>query len=166
MFTCISCKIRFVAYRISSIRRHGYYLFCCLFCAATIQGRLPLKGGVYFFGKPGDIIDGWIRYVQVRQWRLLDTVSSTQSLSPAVSCGNDSYNTNSSSASVVTIIRNHSHMCACAAFTSRGYYSGRYLFRSRALDCTATIWGRRLFEGADYLRVPTLWGRRLFKEIQ
>ena len=35
---------------------------------------------------------------------------------------NDSYNTNSSSASVVTVIRNHSHMCACAMFTSHGYY--------------------------------------------
>ena len=26
-------------YRISSIRRHGYYLYHCSFCAATIQGR-------------------------------------------------------------------------------------------------------------------------------
>ena len=46
-----------------------------------------------------------------------------QPLSPAVSRGNGSYNTNSPSASVVTIIRNHSHTCACVAFTSRGYYS-------------------------------------------
>ena len=34
------------------------------------------------------------------------------------SYGNDSYNTNSPRASVVTVTRNHSHMCAHAAFTS------------------------------------------------
>ena len=43
-------------------------------------------------------------------------------LSLAVSRGNDSYNTNSPSASVVTVVRNHSHMCARAEFTSCGYY--------------------------------------------
>ena len=29
--------------------------------------RLLFEGGVYSFGKPGDINDGWIRYVQVRR---------------------------------------------------------------------------------------------------
>ena len=42
-------------------------------------------------------------------------------LGPAVSRGNNSYNTNSFSASMVTIIRNHSHVCVRAAFTSRSY---------------------------------------------
>ena len=37
-----------------------------------------------------------------------------QPLSPTVSHGNDSYNTNSPSASVVTVIRNNSHTCARA----------------------------------------------------
>ena len=46
-----------------------------------------------------------------------------QPLSPAVSRGNNSYNTNSPSASVVTVIRKHSHTCVCATFTSHGYYS-------------------------------------------
>ena len=46
-----------------------------------------------------------------------------QPVSPAVSCGNDLYKTNSPSASVATIVRNHSHTCACAAFISCGYYS-------------------------------------------
>ena len=32
-------------------------------------------------------------------------------------------NTSSPSASVVTVVRKHSHMCARAVFTSRGYYS-------------------------------------------
>ena len=26
-------------YHISSIKRRGYYLFCCLFCVAATQGR-------------------------------------------------------------------------------------------------------------------------------
>ena len=47
--------------------------------------RLPFKGGVYFFGKPGNINDGWVRHVLVRWWRLLDTVSSTRSLSVLLS---------------------------------------------------------------------------------
>ena len=29
--------------------------------------RLLFKGGVYLFGKPADINNGWIRYVQVRR---------------------------------------------------------------------------------------------------
>ena len=28
---------------------------------------LLFEGGVYFFGKPGDINGGWIRYIRVRQ---------------------------------------------------------------------------------------------------
>ena len=43
------------------------FFFCCLFCAATIRGWLLIEGGVYFFGKPGDINDGWIRYIRVRR---------------------------------------------------------------------------------------------------
>ena len=54
----------------------------------------------------------------------------TQPLSPVVSHENDSYNTNSSSASVVTIVRNHSHTCAHAMFTSRGYYSRAAFIKS------------------------------------
>ena len=46
---------------------------------------LLFEGNVYFFGKPGGINDGWIRYVRVRQWRLLDAFSSMRSLSVLVS---------------------------------------------------------------------------------
>ena len=66
-----------IEYRISSIRWCSYYLFCFV--------RLVFEGGVYFFGKPGDINNGWIRYVRVRRWRLLNTVSSTYSLSGLLS---------------------------------------------------------------------------------
>ena len=57
-------------YRISSIRRRGYSLLvlCGYYLrAATIRGRLLFEGGVYFFGKSGDINDSWIRHVRVRR---------------------------------------------------------------------------------------------------
>ena len=58
------------------------------------------------FRKPTDINDGWIRYVRAIQRRLLDAGSSTtQPLSSAVSHGKELYNTNSPSASPVTVVR-------------------------------------------------------------
>ena len=59
------------------------------------------------------------------------------------------------SASMVTIARNHSHTCAPAMFTSRGYYS-RWFISFRALDCAVIIRGRQLFEGGNYLRVASI----------
>ena len=55
------------------------------FSAASISGRLLSEGGVYFFGKPTDINNGWIRYVWVIEWRLLDAVSWLCSLSVLLS---------------------------------------------------------------------------------
>ena len=46
------------SYRVSSIKRHSYYLFHCWFCVATIQGQLLFEGGIYFIGKSGDINNG------------------------------------------------------------------------------------------------------------
>ena len=58
------------------------------------------------FRKPADINDGWVRYVQAIQRRLLDAGSSTmQPLSSAVSHKIELYNTSSSSASPVTVVR-------------------------------------------------------------
>ena len=73
-----------------NIRRHSYFFRCWLLCgyysrAATIRGQLLFESGVYFFEKPVDINNGWIRYVWVRRWRLLDTVSSKHSLSVLLS---------------------------------------------------------------------------------
>ena len=57
------------------------------------------------FRKPADINDGWIRYVRAIQRRLLDAgISTTQPLSSAVSHGKELYNTNSPSASPVTVV--------------------------------------------------------------
>ena len=71
---------------------------------------------------------------------------------------------NSPSASLVTVITNDSQMCA--TYTSRSYYSRVVFISLRASDCAATIRGRRLFEGGDYLRAVTIRGRRLFEEIR
>ena len=85
-------------------------------------------------------------HVQMKQWRLQDTVSSMCSPSVLLSAVGTTrtYNTNSSSASIVTVVRNHSHTCACAVFTSRGYYLRAVFISFRASDCAATIRGWRL----------------------
>ena len=58
-------------------------LFTASFCVATIPGqRLQC---LYFFWKPADINDSWIRYVQAIQWQLLDAIGSTRSLSVLLS---------------------------------------------------------------------------------
>ena len=78
-----------------------------LFFSLLVFVKLLLEGGSYFFGKPAIINDGW-------------TVVGTASHS-LVSCGNESYNTNSPSAtSLVTVVRNDLHTCA---YTSCSYYS-------------------------------------------
>ena len=129
-------------YRISLIWCCGYYLFRCSFYVATIRGRLLFDGGVYFFGNPGD---GWIRYIWVRQWRLLDNVSSTRSLSVLLSALRTTRTTQTVLALAwwpsSEIIRTRVRVpCLLAAATIQG----RCL--SRASDCVATIQGQRLFE--------------------
>ena len=140
-------------YRISSLRRHGYYLFRCSFCAATIWGRLLFEGGVYFFANPGDIKDSWVWYihVQVRRWRLLDTVSSARSLSVLLSAMGTTRTPQTILALawwlLLEIIPTCVHVpCLLVAATIRGWR----LFCSRASDCAATIWGRHLFEEIRY----------------
>ena len=51
----------------------------------------------------------------------------------AVSRGNESYNTNSPSASPLAVVRNYSHMCVCAAYSSRSYCSKVAFIRSELL---------------------------------
>ena len=46
-----------------------------------------------------------------------------QLCSPAVSRGNESCNTNSPSASPVTVVRKYFHTCVCAVYSNCGYYS-------------------------------------------
>ena len=71
----------------------------------------------------------WLdKHIGAIQWQLLDTVSSTRSLSvPLVSRGNESYmyyNINSPSASPMTVVGNCCiHTRTCATYTNHGYYS-------------------------------------------
>ena len=60
-------------YSIFLIRCRGYYSFAAHFCVASIWS------GIYFFEKPRDINNTWIRYVWAIQWR------STHSLSVMLS---------------------------------------------------------------------------------
>ena len=118
---------------------------------------------VYFFG---NINDGWIRYVRVRWWQLLDAVSSTHSLSVLLSAVRTTCTTQtvlalawwSSSEIICTCVHMPSVLAAATIW-------GRHLFYSRASDCAATISdystvatirGWRLFEGGDYSRAATI----------
>ena len=90
-----------------------------------------------------------------------------QPLSPTVSRGKESYNRNSPSASPVTVVRNYSHTCMYAVYSSCGYYL-RPAFtslRTPGPDCAATIRGQRLFRSElptvqllfdDYLRAAII----------
>ena len=54
---------------------------------AFVRLHVVFKDGIYFFGKPADINNSWIKYEQVIQQQPLDTISSMQNLSvllPAV----------------------------------------------------------------------------------
>ena len=149
-------------YHISSIRCRSYCLFHCSFCAATIRGRLLFKGSIYFFGKSGDV-DGWIRCIQVRRWWLLDAVSSMRSLSVLLSAVGTTHTTQTVLALAwwpsSEIIRTRVCMlCLLAAATIQG----RSFFRSRDLDCAATIRGRRLFKEILYSNLCTLSASSIF----
>ena len=132
----------------NSVRQAGMTCFFnqtlqLLFILLHVFVRLLFEGGVYFFGKPPNTNNSWIRYIQTIQWRLLDTVISKRSLSVLLSAmENDSYNTNSPSASPVIVIRNYLHVCA--TYSSHGFYWAQCLF------CSKLRIVRRLFQGGVY----------------
>ena len=101
----------------------GYYLK-----VATIRGRC------FFFGKPGDINDGWIGHERARRWRSLDAVISMCSVSVLLS--------------VVGTTRTTQTVLALAWWPS-----SEIIHASVCVPCllaAATIWGRQLFEGGVY----------------
>ena len=123
----------------------AHFVWLLFDCGYTIEG------GVYFFGKPGDTNDGWIRYVRVRWWRLLDA-SSTCSLLVLLSAVGTIRTTQTVLALVWwTIIRNYSHTWACAMFTS--YYSRAAFILFKSFELCGY-----------YSRAATIRGQRLFKE--
>ena len=104
---------------------------------------LLFEGGVYFFRKSADINNGWTRYVIY--WGLLDTVSSTRSLSVPLSAMETSCTTQTNLAlaqwpwsDTIRACMRVLHILAAATIEG-GIYS------LRASDCLATIQGWRLF---------------------
>ena len=132
-------------YRIFLIRCCWYYSFAARFCAATI------RGWHLFLWKTQ-------RHQQrLDKVRTSDTVTQyAQPISHAVSHRIESYNTNSSSASLVTIVSKCLHMYACAMYTSHSYYSRTALF------CSALQIMQLLFEGGHYLSAVSIRRNTVF----
>ena len=97
-------------YRISSIRRSGYYYFRCMFMC----GYYSRAAYISLESPPTPTMARW-RYVRTIQWRLSDTVSSKRSLSvllPAVE-------TSRTTRKALVLARwNYSPTWACAAYNS------------------------------------------------
>ena len=68
-------------------------------------------------------------YVRTIQWRLLDTVTSMQPFSPAVSRGNESHITNSPSASPLIVVRDHLRVPVGASRSYSDYLCGYRILR-------------------------------------
>ena len=107
----------------------------------TIFLLLTFEGGVYFFGKPVEINEGWKRYVWAIQRHLLGTVISTRSLPYLMSAVEMSCTTNSPRASLQTGVSSYSHMYILLAMTT---IQGQRLFCSDVL----ILW--LLFKGSVY----------------
>ena len=86
-------------------------------------------------------------------WQL-DSQYYVQPLSPTVSSGNDLYNTNSPSASMVTVFRNHLDTCAHAVFTTCGNYSRAVFISTKSFGLCG-----------HYLRAATIRRWHLFEKI-
>ena len=113
--------------------------------------RLLFEGGIYFFGKPGDINDCWIGYEWVEWWWLLDAVSSTRSLSILLLAAGTTRTTWTVLALVWWLLSEIIRTCVrVPCLLAAATIWGQCLFRSRASDCAATIQGRPLFEGGVY----------------
>ena len=118
---------------------------------------LLFEGGVYFFGKPGDINDSWIRYVRVRRWQLLDAVSSTRSLSVLLLAVAMTRTTQTVLALAWWLLSEIICICVCVpCLLATATIRGQRLFCSRASGCAATIRGRCLFKEIRYICKSTL----------
>ena len=118
--------------------------------------RLLFEGGIHFFENPTDINNGWIRYVQVRGWWLLDVVSSTCNLSVLLSAVGTTRTTQVTLVlawwPLSEIIQTHVRVPRVLVAAT---IQGRHSFHSEL----RIVW--LLFEGGNYSRV-----RCLFEEIR
>ena len=87
---------------------------------------------------------GWIKYVRVRWWRLVDAVSSTHSLSVLLSAVKT---TRTEQITLVLVWWVH------AAYTSCGYYSRAAFISFRASFRLCSYY---IFECSDYLRAASV----------
>ena len=125
----------------------GYYLR-----AVTIWGQC-----LYFFGKPKDIKDSWIRYIQALQQWLLEAISSTQSLSVLLSVMEKSCATQTilllacwpSLAVIPTCVGVLSSLAVATLWERRVFCSGLPIVRL-------------LFEGRDYSSMASIWRNTIF----
>ena len=144
-------------------------LFCCSFCAATIRGWLLFEGGVYSFGKAGDINNGWIRYIRLRQWRLLDAVSSTRNLSLLLSAVRTTCTTQTVLVLAWWQLREIICTCVCHIYWLQLLFGGCIYFvqEVRIVRQAVTIWGRWLFEGGSFEEIRyTLFATGWYAEAE
>ena len=94
-------------YHISSIRRHGYYLFCCKSLCGYYSKHLFLWKACWHQQQLDKVI-------QAIQWQLLDAVNSKHSLSTQLEAVEMSHTTwKSPNARLANIGRNYLHPCVC-----------------------------------------------------
>ena len=136
MTKCLTIQFQYL-----HIRRHSYYFLCCMFLCGYFSS------GYYFFRKPTDINNGWIRNVQAIQWRLLDDVSSKQTQSVLLSVVEMSRTTQTALALAQWLSSEIVHI-RMLDYSSCGYYSSVAFISLRVPDCvaTCTIRGRCLFK--------------------
>ena len=110
--------------------------------------QLLFEGSVYFF-----INDSWIGYKWVRRWWLLDTVSSTRSLSVLLSAVGTTRTTQTVLALAWWPLSEIIRTCVrVPRLLAAATIQGQHLFHSRASGCAATIWGQPLIKGGAYLK--------------
>ena len=131
-----------------SCRLRRYYLLLSLLVLCGYYSRAAF---ISLESPKTSTTAGYLRYVRVRRWRLLGTVSNTRSLSVLLSAVGTTRTKQTvlaltwwPSSEIIRIRVRVPHLLA--ATTIRG----RRLFRLRDSDCAATIRRRRLFEGGVY----------------
>ena len=125
----------------SLIRRCSYYFFRCSFwCHYSLRAAF-----IYLESPLTSTAAGYMCKL-----RMSNTVTTVRCC-PAVSNGNESYNTNSPSTSLLTIVRIYLHTCTSATYTNCGYNLRAAFILLRASNSAATTRGWHLFEEIRYM---------------
>ena len=97
-------------------------LFAARFCVSTIfEGNYNLREA--FISLRDHRHQQWLDKIRMSNTVMnVRRCQDAQLLNPACNHGNESYDTNSPRASPATIVRNYSHVCACAMYATHGYY--------------------------------------------